>query len=749
VTLGRRALLQRLAAALALLGVTDVSLAGAAPGYQRALALPANRRFALLVGIDQYPEAVWQGGRSSGHGFPLQGCGTDVRLQRQLLIHRFGFAPQDVVTLINGEATREAIVSAIDHHLVDQAQPGDTVVFHFSGLGGQVKLSDRPDRALPTLVAVDSHLPRDGAPEIQDLFEGLIAARLRQLRTAQITTVIDASSAEPRSSLQGNLRVRSRPCVPTGDLPQDLGTVEMAPGSLDNPPWPGLVLRASRRDRVALESDWAGFSAGLFTYTLTQQLWGTVPGQDRETILQQVNHILSRWVAQGSPAEVTGQLPPAYRNRVYGTSRDRRPPAIGNLLSLSGDGKRAKIWLGGLVPTLLAYTGAGTRLRPVVAPGTASPPSGDIVLSSRDGLVASAPLQAQNALKAGIPLVEAVRILPRGISLRVALDGELERIERVDATSALAGIPYVATAQAGEQMADCLFGRVRPDLTPTLTAAAPTAQNLGSLKATAPPSEGHAGYGLFAPDYTLIPGTTTEQEEAVKTAVGRLSNHLQSLLAAKLLRLSENGVSSELLVSFQLEVVGKKPQVLAQTATAQAQSRGGPGSLPSVATALASTEAGRFRFRLWNRSRQPLYCFLAAFDRQGRFSVYCPTLADPPLPDEPLDSLLSAAKIAPDSQRLFPESEAGWLFKHPPGTLEVFAVLSVAPFQQTWSTLRQLGSILQGDRLVALPTPLPVAQALLADLDAAAGSTPAGTEGEEPNAFHLKVSHWASLSLMS
>ena len=755
MALGRRAFLQRLALVGGALGLTDASLAGQVGAYQQALAQPASRRLALLVGIDQYPESVWQGGAGAGHGFPLRGCATDVALQKALLVQRFGFAPQDVLTLVDGDATRDRILQAIDDHLIAQAQPGDAVVFHFSGLGGQVHPSDRPQITLPTLVAVDSHLPQNRAPVIQDLLAGVLAERLRQLPTSQITTVLDTSSAEPQTSLQGNFRVRSRPVIPTGDLSPEVAT-DARPDMLMRPSWPGLVLRASARDRVALESDWSGFSAGVFTYALTQQLWTAALNTDRAGLFQRVNQTMMRWLGPGRAAQIVEPLPPKSRQRLYGMGRDRQQPVVGVIESINANNKTAQVWLGGTPPTVLAQTAMGSRLRPAVSPGTAVPPSGELILQSRQGLRATAQLQTLEGLTVGTGLVEAVRLLPKQVDLQVALDDGLERIERVDATSALAGIPYVATALAGEQMADCLFGRVEASHAPTLTAAAPgSGITLGrSIAADSDPeSTSLSGYGLFAPDHTLIPGTTTGHDEAVKTAVGRLHEHLQGLLAAKLMRLTENAVSSELAVRFTLETAEKSQRVLAWAETARSHNRGGS---PSVGTSPLPTDDGgarRLRFRLQNRSRQPLYCFLAALDHRGRFSVYCPTLADPPLSDQPLDSLLTATKLVPDGQRTFPASETGWPMQHPVGTLEVFAILSVAPFRQTWRTLRQQGSILQGDSLATLTQPLPVAQALLADLDAADGDVAEGeatsTSSDSSELWRLQVSHWAALTVMA
>jgi hypothetical protein len=76
------------------------------------------------VGINQYPRST-----------ALSGCVTDVELQRELLIHRFGFNPSDVLTLTDALPTRENIETAFIEHLSNQAKSADdVVVFHFQWL---------------------------------------------------------------------------------------------------------------------------------------------------------------------------------------------------------------------------------------------------------------------------------------------------------------------------------------------------------------------------------------------------------------------------------------------------------------------------------------------------------------------------------------------------------------------------------------------------------------------------------------
>ncbi|MEO1429146.1 MAG: caspase family protein, partial [Cyanobacteria bacterium J06633_8] len=124
----RRIFLKRIGSILAVLGVTESSWWTQASRLQQALADNNPRKLALLVGINQYPQIP-----------ALKGCLTDVELQRELLIHRFGFQPSDILCLTNKQATRQGIENAFLEHLVNQAKPGDVVVFHFSGYGSRIK----------------------------------------------------------------------------------------------------------------------------------------------------------------------------------------------------------------------------------------------------------------------------------------------------------------------------------------------------------------------------------------------------------------------------------------------------------------------------------------------------------------------------------------------------------------------------------------------------------------------------------
>jgi hypothetical protein len=95
------------------------------------------RKKALLVGINRYPDP-----RSE-----LKGCINDVRLVEKTLREHYGFAGDGSVrVLTDARATTMAILEGLDW-LTSGAEPGDSLVFHYSGHGSQVpdRHGDEPD----------------------------------------------------------------------------------------------------------------------------------------------------------------------------------------------------------------------------------------------------------------------------------------------------------------------------------------------------------------------------------------------------------------------------------------------------------------------------------------------------------------------------------------------------------------------------------------------------------------------------
>ncbi|XVF82560.1 hypothetical protein PTKIN_Ptkin16aG0059300 [Pterospermum kingtungense] len=112
-----------------------------------------NKRLAVLVGCN-YPNTE----------FRLQGCINDVLAMRDLIIKRFGFDPNNVQLLTDDQGsslllTGANIKAALDD-MVDQAEPGDVLFFHFSGHGTVIPSLDpgQPFRQDEAIVPSDLNL---------------------------------------------------------------------------------------------------------------------------------------------------------------------------------------------------------------------------------------------------------------------------------------------------------------------------------------------------------------------------------------------------------------------------------------------------------------------------------------------------------------------------------------------------------------------------------------------------------------
>ena len=101
---------------------------------------------ALIVGIDAYPRA----------GDRLQGAAGDARRMKERLFAKHGFDETSTLHLVNGEATRGAILDGLGW-LTSGTARGDTCVFYYSGHGSVMpdKDGDEEDGTDECLCPVD------------------------------------------------------------------------------------------------------------------------------------------------------------------------------------------------------------------------------------------------------------------------------------------------------------------------------------------------------------------------------------------------------------------------------------------------------------------------------------------------------------------------------------------------------------------------------------------------------------------
>ncbi|NEP20650.1 caspase family protein [Moorena sp. SIO3I6] len=762
--LNRRTFLQKASLGLATLGVSEtlLSLLGnsglAVPGidrYFQVLAQPLGRKLALLVGINKYPRST-----------VLDGCVTDVELQQELLIHRFGFNPKDILILKDDQATRENIETAFIEHLTEQAKAGDVVVFHFSGFGSQVKLSQgyQTDTSVAlqnSLVPVDGSLTKKKPKVANDLLEETLVLLLRSLFTDQVTTVLDTSHTVADSLLQGNIKVRSSTNPPAQEASrdelafqeqlrrriQDSGkgmvnqkSVSVVPGSMN--PMAGLVLTAAEPNQMAMEAKWNGFSAGLFTYALTQYLWQAIPTTTSQVSLTHAGVMVNQLTGTQQQPRLGGQssLEPI---PTYYLPPDPSMGADGVVTAVEDNAQTAQLWLAGLPATVVDYYSNNSVLELVGAKSGAS----QLQITSKDGLTAKAKFigastDNNNQLQVGQLVQEAVRVLPRNIGITVALDGNLERIERVDATSAFSGISTASIVQAGEQPADYLFG-----------------------KALSSKNAGGGGYGIFYLDGQPIPNGVGEAGVAVKSAAMGLAGKLNTLLAAKLLRLTANDGSSGLGIRVSLQMIEPEQKLVMQLETSRTASSSrvdlvAEGEAKSQAELTKTVaEAGvpilpvgsRLHYQIENYGDQPIYFLLLGFNTNGNaIALYELPFLETSQTSENSPSIKDAV-IAPGETLTLPSAVAsvGGIVSGPSGMVEMQLICSRSPFTEAGTALDAVPSRRGiGAPIDDLFNPLDVAKAVLQDIHDASANSLDSSLSIAADSYALDVNTWATLSFL-
>lgn len=245
-------------------------------------AQPVRRR-ALLIGINDYSASRLADPRRHA-GVPgrnwsnLDGTLNDVDLMRELLLALYAFKRPDIVTLTDQQATRGAILRALEQ-LAGETRRGDVVLFYFSGHGSQVRnsLSHEADTLDESLVPADSRI---GAADVRDKELRPFFGRILD-RGARLTIVVDAChSGSGARGLDGGMRHRGIELDPrdvrdpsTGPRPEERGA---------------LVLSAAEDFDLAFETlDDSGRIRGAFTWALARAMRDADAGEPAaETFLR-------------------------------------------------------------------------------------------------------------------------------------------------------------------------------------------------------------------------------------------------------------------------------------------------------------------------------------------------------------------------------------------------------------------------------------------------------------------------------
>lgn len=151
------------------------------------------QRHALVVGIDRYlsPDIT-----------PLSGAANDARAMREALMQRLGFRPENIIVLLDEEASRERVVSEFRN--LAQKAVSEPSLFYFAGYMSDEMEEQTPQKTFLTLVCADSRTDQILDLRLEELAVSATASH-------QLVTIADFSSNRelpertiaPRPNLRG------------------------------------------------------------------------------------------------------------------------------------------------------------------------------------------------------------------------------------------------------------------------------------------------------------------------------------------------------------------------------------------------------------------------------------------------------------------------------------------------------------------------------------------------------------------
>jgi hypothetical protein len=627
----RRHFLQFAGSTLAVIGLSQLDFLRQADHYGRVLAQSTPRKLALLIGINAYDDTIR----------PLKGCLTDVELQRQLLLHRFGFQKTDILEVSDIAAikpTRANILQTFNEHIIQQAKPGDVVVIHFSGHGSRVKdpnpLNTEACRRTEDCDLNGTMVPLDGLPVSQngaevvvpDIMGRHLFLLMESIKTDFVTVVLD--SCHSGAGTRGNANVRAaRARAEANEIlvstPEEREVQEKLRSDLgmqlddfqtrrQRGIAKGVALGSAQRNQLAADVPFDGFSAGAFTYLLTRYLWQQTTQHSAGTIYTNLSRSTERLARKNN--NLTNQIPvfeyEPNNNReqpLYFTNLTS-PPAEAVITAVSN---QIEFWLGGVAAQNLEGDGTGTVFNLLDQNGQVV---GEIEQTSRAGLYGYGKLISgqPDAAQVGRLLREKVIGIPANPALKVGIDPSLGA-ELAQAKTELATVSRIQVVEVNPSTPmNYLFGRLTEDYQQQLSD-----DGLTEL----PPV---SSLGLFSPDRSgLLFDTFGRIGEPVVAAISRLRPRFKLLLANQVLgQLLEGGSGSPLQVTATVSAVGDQGRML------HLASRGAIDANASTPVSITPTQfrsKTQLQVKVTNQEEDDLYLSVLVISARGVMNALYPT----------------------------------------------------------------------------------------------------------------------------
>ncbi|MEB3218487.1 MAG: caspase family protein [Nostocales cyanobacterium 94392] len=655
----------------------------------QVLAQNTPRKLALLVGINAYPQSVAS----------LKGCVNDTFLQRELLIHRFGFNPKDILTLTNAQATRKGILTAFEEHLIKQAKPGDVVFFHYSGHGSRI--SDKPNcdeiaLKLSNICANSSLVPIDGRNSsiVGDIMGHTLFLLMSALQTEKVAVVLD--SCYSGGGKRGNLIVRSYNGL---DLPEPsqeeleyqrqwLGKLKLSPQEFierrRKSIAKGIVIASAKREQLAVDTIFNDFYAGGFTYLFTQYLWQQTSNESLKRTIINVGRstkILAYKHGNIQDPEFESNLNIRNVNSSIYLTNFSSPPADAVVIKVNND--EVEIWLGGIESQSLEAFNSGAIFTILDKKGSEK---GLVKLEYLNGLVGRGKVLNSPGLKIepGTLLQERIRSIPKDLTLKIGLDdNSLDKNTIIEAKQFLQNIYRIQPLPLGQEEVQYIFGRMTEV----------KYQQLQKNKILNLPLVG--SFGLFLPTLDqILPGSFGTHNETVNASISRLKPKLKSLLATRIIKqilgntnTSRVAVTASINIANNNKIVAETYPIRGLTKTSSPINQQAVKIDYSPDSNLPRLPLGtQIIFRIKSYELVPIYISILVTNTEGEMAVLYPN---------DWSASEGAALLGAEQTLIVPQAgvdEFAIAVTKPVGLTEAFIIASTTPLRDSLKALKQIAT---------------------------------------------------------
>ena len=227
-------------------------------------------KYALLVGINEYTKVR-----------PLRGSLNDIAQIKQILIHDLEFSEDKIRILIDEDATKENILSALDS-LATQTKAGDSLFWYYSGHGfmmldenGDEAFREAGDRYDEILVPYDAApWPRERAtdPNPTMLSDDEIARALSGMDGKRVVIIFDSCHSGSATRAVGDANGRS---LYPGFVPSDIPRTKSLVHPTESLDLGGPLVFISAASPLQSASDMGEFDGerhGAFTASLLRSI---------------------------------------------------------------------------------------------------------------------------------------------------------------------------------------------------------------------------------------------------------------------------------------------------------------------------------------------------------------------------------------------------------------------------------------------------------------------------------------------